>query len=312
MAKRNYGLRRDADFTEDVVGYALESFLTLFSFPRRRFSIEPFSRAEERRIGADARLDSDIRGFTPFYMQFKRPSAYPDYSTSKIVKDRRRLGLSVAPHSLYFELRQKRPHHSDFQHNLLLRLREDLRRDGRGDAAYICPLFLDRSAYRWHIHWSGLAAWMRFWHWRPWDIEDVLLHDGDRTIRFDRMRILAEHITIPPHAPVSTARHRYSFNESGDEVCFHSPKSLPEGSMSLATFLSKVAAGFLDGGDKILREQAGDRLRDLIAAVEPERLDQFGSGISYDDDPIGNWLAWGDHLKSNYGIDQYALVKWAE
>jgi hypothetical protein len=77
MAKRNKNsLRLDADYTEDVVGFALESFLTLLSFPRHRFSIEPFSRAKERWLGADARLFSHrITGFRPFYMQFKRPSA---------------------------------------------------------------------------------------------------------------------------------------------------------------------------------------------------------------------------------------------
>ena len=51
-----HGLRIDANYTEDVVGFALESFLTLLSFPRQRFSIEPFSRGKERWLGADARL----------------------------------------------------------------------------------------------------------------------------------------------------------------------------------------------------------------------------------------------------------------
>lgn len=54
--KKN-GLRIDANYTEDVVGFALESFLTLLGFPRQRFTIEPFSRAEERWLGADARFE---------------------------------------------------------------------------------------------------------------------------------------------------------------------------------------------------------------------------------------------------------------
>src|SRR5690606_39402522 len=101
-------LRLDADFTEDTVGFALEAFLTLLSFPRLRFTIEPFSRSRERWLGADARLmGSRIRGFRPFYMQFKRPSAYPDASKAKVVTDRKKLELSVAPRSLFFPLRAK-------------------------------------------------------------------------------------------------------------------------------------------------------------------------------------------------------------
>jgi hypothetical protein len=48
------GLRIDANYSEDVVGFALESFQTLLSFPRHRFSIEPFSRGKKRGLGADS------------------------------------------------------------------------------------------------------------------------------------------------------------------------------------------------------------------------------------------------------------------
>src|SRR3546814_10714838 len=85
-------------------------------------------------------------------MQFKRPAAYPDFSTSKIVTDRRKAGLTSTPHALYFPLRQKRETHQDFQHNVLLRLRQRLLNHGLGDAVYVCPLFLDRSAYRLNMH----------------------------------------------------------------------------------------------------------------------------------------------------------------
>lgn len=70
--KKN-GLRIDANYTEDVVGFALESFLTLLGFPRQRFTIEPFSRAQERWLGADGRLHSEIRGFRPFICSSNDP-----------------------------------------------------------------------------------------------------------------------------------------------------------------------------------------------------------------------------------------------
>ncbi len=314
MAKRSANSRRiDADYTEDIVGFALESFLTLLSFPRHRFSIEPFSRAKERWLGADARLYSDIRGFRPFYMQFKRPFAYPDYSTAGIIKDRKTLKLQTSPHALYFPLRDKKDGHKDFQHNVLLRLRRRLHNKGLGDAAYVCPLFLDRSAYRFHLHWSGLWRWPRFWHPDPWDLEHVLLNNGGSTIRFDRVPVLAEHVTVPPHDAVTTSKHRYSFTESGTELCFHSPQALPEGAAPLATFLMRISDGFLGGGEKIRPDTANEELQALIVAAEGHQPESIAPTFRVEEgDPIGNWLAWGDYLRLAYEIDQYALVRWGE
>lgn len=306
------GLRIDANYTEDVVGFALESFLTLLSFPRQRFSIEPFSRGKERWLGADARLHGRIRGFRPLYMQFKRPAAYPDFSTSKIVTDRRKAGLITTPRALYFPLRQKRETHRDFQHNVLFRLRQRLLNRGLGDAAYVCPLFLDRSAYRLNLHWSGLAQWGRFWRHYPWELEEVLLEDGGRRIRFDRIPIFAEHISVPPHVAVTTASHKYSFTESGSDLCFHSPEALPDGSMNLATFLGKVSAGFLNDGEKLSPERSDQVLGELIAGVYDDQEAATPTFRVEGEDPIGRWFSWGDHLRSEYEIEQFALVRWED
>ena len=305
-----HGLRIDANYTEDVVGFALESFLTLLSFPRQRFSIEPFSRGKERWLGADARLHSRIRGFRPFYMQFKRPAAYPDFSTSKIIIDRRKAGLTTTPRALYFPLRQKQVTHHDFQHNVLFRLRRRLLNHGLGDAAYVCPLFLDRSAYRLNLHWSGLARWGRFWRHHPWELEDVLIEDGGRGIRFDRLPVFAEHITVPPHVAVTTASHKYSFTESGTDLCFHSPEALPDGSTNLATFLGKISAGFLDGGEKLSPDRSDQMLSELIADVYGDQETVTATFRTEGEDPIGRWFSWGDHLRSEYEIEQFALVRW--
>lgn len=308
--KKN-GLRIDANYTEDVVGFALESFLTLLGFPRQRFTIEPFSRAQERWLGADGRLHSEIRGFRPFYMQFKRPAAYPDISTSKIIRDRRKAGLSIAPRALYFPLRQKQESHRDFQHNVLFRLREKLLHRDLGDAAYVCPLFLDRSAYRLNLHWSGLTRWPRFWRHHPWEWEDFLLEDGGRTARFERIPVLAEHITVPPHKRITSAAHSYSFTEQGAELCFHSPQALPDGSMSLAVFLGKLVNGFLRG-EKLYPDRSDKTLAELIGAVYGDSGEDTPRYLLEGDDPLGHWFGWGDHLRTHYGIEQYALVRWGE
>jgi len=246
-------------------------------------------------------------------MQFKRPAAYPDFSSAGIIKDRKILRLQASPHALYFDLRKKQAHHRDFQHNVLLRLRRRLFDRRLGDAAYVCPLFLERSAYRFHLHWSGLSLWPRFWRHHPWELEEVLLNNGGNTLRFDSIPVFAEHITVPPHDTVTSAKHRYSFTEAGTELCFHSPKALPNGATNLAAFLMAASEGFLDGGEKIRPQQANEELRQLIDAANAGQPDSFpGAFETSSDDSIGNWLEWGDYLHLEYGIDQYALVRWGD
>ncbi|MAZ32304.1 MAG: hypothetical protein CMO06_04040 [Thalassospira sp.] len=312
MAKVNRNsLRLDADFTEDTVGFAIEAFLAVLSFPRHRFTVEPFSRSKERWLGADARLlGHRIRGFRPFYMQFKRPSAYPDLSGAKVITDRKKLGLSVAPRSLFFPLRNKTVNQKCYQHNVLFKLQRRLSKHNLGNAAYVCPLFLDRSAYRLHLHLEALARWPRFWRTRPWDLEDVLMDAGGRTIKFDRIPVLAEHISIPPHDEVKNAKHNYSFDEAGKYLCFHSPKALPDGSSSLAEFLKKIAYDFLGENGKIAPDNAYQALRKLTDLGEEEESILPEIPPFSPDDPIGSWLSWGELLRQQYDIEQYAFVSW--
>jgi hypothetical protein len=306
------GHRIDANYTEEVVGFALEAYLTLLSFPRQRFSIEPFSRSKERWIGADGRLHGSIKRFTPFYMQFKRPFAYPDYSVSKIISGRKVEKLNTSPLSLYFPLRQKQPSHNHFQHNVLFRLNRRLRKYGLGDAAYVCPLFLDRSAYRSNLHIAGLFQWARFWHYYPYNLESVMIENGGNKIRFDRVPVLTEHISVPPHEVVKTASHSYSFNENGTELCFHSPASLPEGSSDFASFLSGISEGFLDGETGLPPDGSAQLLKELMSDVLGDQEAPLLMPYADGSDPIGRWFAWGDYLRAEYAINQFAMVRWEE
>lgn len=138
---------------------------------------------------------------------------------------------------------------------------------------------------------------------------EVLLQDGGRTIRFDLVPLLSEHVTIPPHVAVTTAKHRYSFNESGGELCFHSPEALPNGAADLASFLAKVANGFLGEGEKLSPQASVQALNDLIRAVYGDAGSRPEIAID-PKDPLGAWFAWGDHLRKHYAIEQYALVSW--
>lgn len=310
--KKSGSLMLSANYTEETVGFALESFLSTLSFPRRRFSIEPFSQGDERWIGADARLKGKVKSFRPFYMQFKRPFAYPAHSTSNIVKDRVHLKLNVKPHALFFNLHPKKPHHSDFQHNVLFRLRRRLVKLGIGDAAYVCPLFLDRATYRDKLHLAGLKMRLRFWSRLPWEMDQLLLHMGPTgiTINFSAIPTLREHITIPPHDKVIHASHSYSFTKEGDDVCFHSPTSLPDSQSNLADFLGSVIKdGNLQDGF-IYADRASEVLNSLLA-FSPD--DEYSLGIEFqtgDGDGISRWQEFGRVLRTAFGIEQYAFVNW--
>ncbi|MCW5261104.1 hypothetical protein D5045_13220 [Verminephrobacter eiseniae] len=315
MAKTNKNsLRLDADFTEDNVGFALESFLAILSFPCFRFSIEPFSRGRERWLGADARLKGNMVGFKPFYMQFKRPSAYPDASTAKIIDDRKSWKLPVAPHTLYFKLREKRSSHKDYQHNILYRLRQRLVKRQLGDAAYVCPLFLDRSDYRFHVHVAGLLRWLYFWRCVPWERKDTLIHSSSGTVRYNAIPVMQEHVSIPPHDKVTSAKHSYSFTKDGTHLFFHSPLSLPEGSDTLANFLTGIVGNPQSDDGFISPEKAQGMLREIFSSAEGEDRDNLlpDDFPRNTEDGIASWLHWGDYLKTEHQIEQFALVRWAD
>lgn len=304
MVKR-IGLKEIPDYTEEIVGFAIESFLATASFPNFRFSIEPFSRAQERLNGADGRLIDNINYFMPFYMQFKRPFAYPDCSSAQIIKDRKQLGLTSSPRSLFFKLQDKQPKHDDYQHNLLFKLREGLIAKSEGDAAYVCPLFLYREAYRQTLHLSALQQWR---HLSPWVLEDIFIHEiGRNRIPFKSIPTLREHISIPPHALVTDANHKYSFTEHGTDICFHSPRIIEEGSKPLHEWLEPMYRNFKEKESVIIQDMAQGRLIKLREAIGLNSLYELNSQHG-----IRGWLVLGDHLKREYQIEQYAFIRWYE
>lgn len=309
--KKRQSLEIVSDFTEDTIAIAIESFLTLMSFPRQRFTIQPFSHTKERRFGADARLEGKrIRGFRPFYMQFKKPSAYPDISHSKIVKERKAMNVSVDPHSLFFWLLPKKANHNECQHNILYRLHRRLRKKNLGNAAYVCPLFLDRSAYRYHVYRAGIRMWNPLWRLAPWNMKSLRVNQINRVFNFKRIPILAEHISIPPHDQVQNTKHRYSFDAAGKGLCFHSPISLPDGSTTLEIYLKNIAQEFLDVEGKISPSMSYQSLLELSSVVDPEGLALDKILELNPKDPISCWLFFGDFLRREYNIEQFAFISW--
>jgi hypothetical protein len=313
MARKGNGNLLIADYPEDIVGFALEAYLTALSFPLQNFTIEPFSKSRERYLGADARLTASIAGFLPFYMQFKRPCAYPSDSRSSIIKDRNALSLTTKPRALFFGLRKKKPEHSDYQHNILFRLRSRLHRLEIGEATYVCPLFLDRSAYRPQLHSAALARRLAF-HGAPWGIQDLIVYTAAGKVPLRYVPILSEHIAIPPHALVTEAEHFYSFTEDGNEVCFHSPQSIPDGPVSLQQYLARLYERIAEKQEALVKPaQSLDVLRKFVNAdsrqSEFEAM-QIPGNILEGDDGMAAWFSFGNFLRNEYSIEQYAFVKW--
>jgi hypothetical protein len=239
-------------------------------------------------------------------MQFKRPFAHTVPSRANIIKDRNNLSpkLAIAPRTLYFSLQDKQKHHKDFQHNVLYRLRQKLLGRGIGDAAYVCPLFLDRQTYFLHAHMAGLKSWVGRWPSRPYDRRSVVVTSRAGKHVQVNIPVLAEHISVPPHATVTTAAHKYSFTEQGDEVCFHSPKYLPEGSFLLSEWLGELAVA-AESADSLL--YSGDS-RSFLSDLVTETLGEGQSEFELPRDPSHAWYAWGNFLQRHYAIEQYGII----
>lgn len=299
MAKSNQII---PDFTEDLVGFMVQSMLTIARFPRAPFAMVPLSKTEERIYGSDAKIES----ICPIYIQFKRSLAYPDYSSAKFIKDRKKLKVNCSPRTLYFELRAKKPKHKDFQHNILFDLKTKLDIAGKGKAFYAAPLFLNRTAYLLAVHMSSILNW-RPWHWFRHDpffeqSQNILTQTG--SIRFQNIPILREHIVIPPHIKVKTHKHRYSYLESGKEICFHTPSKL-ENEQNLGQTIYDFLK-FRDGQpttEMMNLQESLSLLANLTENIISEKETNSNEQI------IDKWLEFGKKLWEEYEIYQFMLIK---
>ncbi len=308
MAIKKKGHLLEASYTEEAVAIALSTFFAVASYPNRGLTIEPFSGGKERWLGADARIFDHISGFKPFYMQFKKPSAYPDYSTSRIIKNRKSLLLETSPNSLFFNLREKGKAHVNYQHNILYKLRNRLKKYTKSDAAYVCPLFLEHSAYLFHLHAAALR-WSPFERY-PWGNRRVTIEGSGTKSTFADIPFLAEHVCIPPHTSVTTAKHSYSFTESGKDLCFHSPESISEGIVNFGVWFDSLTDDIFSSDYLVNVQQSKDKLKRLITGDEQNDALPYPDGLLEIEDGMVAWSEWGKYLREIYSIHQYFLVVW--
>ncbi len=299
MAKSNLLI---PDFTEELVAFMVQMMLTITRFPRAPFAMIPLSKKDERIFGADVKIES----IAPLYIQFKRSFAYLDSSSAKFLKERKSLNLNNSPRVLHFELRRKGEKHNDFQHNILLDLWNELQQKGVGNAVYCAPLFLNRSAYMLSVHINSILHWGP-WHFAPFPEEEFNLVSQTGSIRFQNCPVLREHISIPPFQRVTTHKHKYSYLESGDETCFHSPL-IVENSNKLGQLIYDFMK-FRDG----IPTTTLISIEESAGFLEKLSNKYFDNRLNKNQEPILNkWLEFGEKLKQEYDIDQYMLIKFRE
>ncbi len=280
----------------------VQILLTIPRFPRAPFALVPLSKSDEVIYGADAYIDS----ISPLYIQFKRSFAYPDFSASKIIMDRKILKVNYSPKTLFFDLRDKQPTHRDYQHNVLFDLNAKLEASGQGKGFYTAPLFLNRTAYLKAVHLASIFSW-RIWHWfmdEPFYFKTQNIITRTGTIRFQNIPILKEHIVIPPHVKVTTHKHRYSYLETGSEVCFHEPTKIEQDQN-----LGQIIYDYLKSQDGQPTTQMTN-LQESISLLNSLQNDLFEQNQSEQKESIiGRWLQFGEKLRTEYDIFQFMLIK---
>ncbi len=145
------------------------------------------------------------------------------------------------------------------------------------------------------------------WHWfkhDPFYLQAQNIFTSTGNIRFQNIPILKEHIVIPPHTKVTTHRHKYSYLESGKEICFHDPTNI-----DYYATLGQAIYDFLKFSD-------GQPTTGMINLIESNSLlSRLREGIlgetSLYQDPniIGRWIEFGERLRTDFDIYQFMLLR---
>lgn len=176
---------------------------------------------DEQLTGADKLFNR----FVPIYMQFKvshglNPNSsiierFRNKPLTNIINYRNKNNLSGNP-ILYFQLRRQAKTATDFQHNILF----NLNKPPFQYSLYVAPLTLELAEYENQLN----GDWfMKFYPFDPFTRRELEIHDTftKRNLAVGINPFLRHHISIPPHALVTTHDHHYSFSKSGGDVAWH-------------------------------------------------------------------------------------------
>jgi|GEM_PF-557603 len=315
----------EASYSEELVEMAFDAFFSMICYPLFGTTIETFSRKHAKWLDYDEVCEDEIAGFKPFYLQFRKPFMYEDSSSATIVRQRKKLSLNTHPRALFFDLHDLGNPASIEQHNLLYRLRSRLKRLMNSDAAYVCPLFVNRLEYRFTLFVSTLGIGLKTLPNQiifaepskelPGKFESHVFIDVDAsnkpyyTMEYHDVPFSAHHVCIPPHRLMERPEGCYSFSDAADDVCFHAQNAFSEEGVPLGKWLDQLSKQ-LDKEPLITAQNAGEKLKALVSAEDdagpipyPERLLKMEDGLAA-------WLEWGKFLRENYSIHQFFFVVW--
>lgn len=273
----NIGYKRIPEFIEEDFISAVETVLSTAVYPGSQIEISRISQDDERDLGYDGVLTSIV----PFYIQFKRSTFHTPQFSGKSARDRRRCGYPSTRGFFSFALHRDRTSRRYDQHNKLFALAQ------AGPAAYVAPLFYKKAP---------LSRYKEYRVRYPWTYKSVRITPASlpRTpIVFDRVRVLHETMTFPPHALVLDRKpsHQYTYTLGG-EICFHSkPMPVDYPRRTLFDFVVDVVDSlekeptqrFADGREiihiieKMFLPDLTDRLYDQLLRTHLEEFDIISS-----------------------------------
>ena len=291
------------DFTENYVSLMVQSLLIGIFYPKAPFVLIPFLKSNEVKFSADAIVES----VSPLYIQFKKSFAYPKDSKSKLITDRNKLKVNCSPKILFFNIKGKRIKQKDYQHNVLFDLKIKLDDSDQGEAFYTAPLLLNKGQYLKSIIESNFQSKFRFMNSfrnAPFHLKAQNIITSAEIIKFANMPILDEHIVVHPREKVTSHKHRYSYLETGNDVCFHEPTKL-----EINQILGQTIYDYLkiQNGQPTRKMTNLQKSASLLNTLQNELFEE--NKLEQSECIIERWLKFGEKLKIEYDIFQFMLVK---
>ncbi|HEX8331945.1 MAG TPA: hypothetical protein VF622_04940 [Segetibacter sp.] len=293
----------ESELSEDQIESDVSSYLGYITpLWARRFRLIS---ADEPTTGADKLFNR----FLPIYLQFKvsqglNPTAsilqrFQNKPLANIIDFRKSNNLSGNP-ILYFQLRRKAVTATDFQHNILA----SLNTPPTQYSLYVAPLTLGMVEYEKQLSYDW---YLRFFQFNPFINRETELHDSflQKKLILGLNPFLRNHISIPPHANVSTHHHHYSYSRSAGDVAWHGGELL-NGDFRLSTQMSQIFNSFY------FDRNLGVSFDQYIGFIRGFKFDNYRrieDELYANNDPFTLVQAFGRILKKEFNITLLLLTE---